>query len=123
MSAKRIQRLQAKLESATEKFEQCMEVASMSEPDIPTDELVGIIDQVQALDEWLRAAEPYIGRTLTSKIRHIMDATEDETVTLSELISLEELVIEAVEIVEKKSEQLEEMLEQAQIDLDEALED
>lgn len=95
----------------------------MSEPDIPTDELVGIIDQVQALDEWLRAAEPYIGRTLTSKIRHIMDATEDETVTLSELISLEELVIEAVEIVEKKSEQLEEMLEQAQIDLDEALED
>lgn len=95
----------------------------MAEPDVPTDELVGIIDQVQALDEWLRAAEPFIGRTLASKIRRIMNATDDETVTLAELLSLEELVTESVAIVEKKSDELEEKLEQAQIDLDEALED
>jgi len=101
--------LKTAYERATLAYETIEAVNAAPEHDLPFDEqLVEIVDQAEAVSEWLAEAKPYLDKKLFAKLKRLVTKTMNETVTLAELRELQPTYEQAREQVSAATDALDE---------------
>jgi len=116
--------LKAAYERATLAYEAIESVNETPEHDLPFDEqLVEIVDQAEAVREWLTEAKPYLDKKLFTKLKRLVTRTMNETVTLAELRELQPLYEQAREQVSLEADNLDEARLDAEAAFEELVDD